>query len=142
QAGSLIIVGIKRPVTGRSGLVEIEGEDYDGQSGATKEDSNDVGVGQSISVTSGSSIFYDNVDFSDAGVNAVQLRVFVAADTTIELHADSATGPQLGKCSVTATGGHWATQMCTLAQTTGVHNLYALFGGAVHVNWMKFQQAA
>ena len=33
--------GVNRPVTGRNALVEIEGEDYDGQSGVTKEDSND-----------------------------------------------------------------------------------------------------
>ena len=46
----------------------IEGEDYDGQSGATKEDSNDTDLGQSIAGNSGSYVFFDNVDFSDAGV--------------------------------------------------------------------------
>ena len=76
----------------------MEGEDYDGQSGATKEDSNDTDLGQSISVTAGGSIFYDNVDFSDAGVNAVKLRVQAAAATNIEFHADTATGTLLGKC--------------------------------------------
>ena len=50
QAGTLLILGVKRPVTGRNAFVEIEGEDYDGQSGATKEDSNDTTtLGQSLS---------------------------------------------------------------------------------------------
>ena len=37
QSASLIILGLKRPVTGRNALVDMEGEDYDGQSGVTKE---------------------------------------------------------------------------------------------------------
>ena len=76
QAGSLIILGLKRPLTGRNAFVEIEGEDYDGQSGMTKEDSGDsTTLGQSLSGAAGGYAFYRNVDFSDAGVNAVQLRV-------------------------------------------------------------------
>lgn len=142
QAGTLLILSTKRPVTGRDGLNTIEGEDYDGQSGATKEDSNDTDVGQSISVTSGGSVFYDVVDFSDDGVNAVQMRVQAASATNIEFHADSATGPLLGKCAVSATGTSWATQSCTLTATTGVHTLYALFGGAAHLNWLLFQSAS
>ena len=55
QAGSLVILGVKRPVTGRNAFVEIEGEDYDGQSAVTKEDSNDsTTLGQSIAGSSGS----------------------------------------------------------------------------------------
>jgi hypothetical protein len=38
-------------LNGRNAPVEIEGEYYDGQSGATKEDSSDTSLGQSISVT-------------------------------------------------------------------------------------------
>ena len=50
---------MKRPVTGRNAFVEIEGEDYDGQSGVTKEDSGDTTtLGQSISGGSGASAFY------------------------------------------------------------------------------------
>jgi MYXO-CTERM domain-containing protein len=141
QAGSLIILGVNRPVTGRNALVEIEGEDYDGQSGATKEDSNDTGVGQSIAVGNGGYLFFNNVDFSDAGVGAVQLRVNAQSATTLQLRADSQTGTLLGTCQVAATGGSWATQTCTLTQTTGVHTLYVVFGGSVRLNYMKFQQA-
>ena len=141
QAGTLLIVSVKRPVTGRDGLGTMEGEDYDGQSGATKEDSNDTDLGQSISVTSGGSIFYDVVDFSDGGVGSVQMRVNTSAATSIEFHADSATGTLLGTCAVAATGGSWATQTCTLTPISGVHTLYAVFGGAAHLNWLLFQAA-
>jgi MYXO-CTERM domain-containing protein len=142
QGASLLILGVNRPVTGRNALVEMEGEDYDGQSGVTKEDSNDsTTLGQSITGGSGGYVFFDNVDFSDAGVGAVALRVNAASATTLELHSDSQTGTLLGKCSVAATGGSWATQSCTLTPITGVHTLYALFGGAARLNYMKFQPA-
>ena len=139
QAGTLLILSVKRPVTGRDGLGTMEGEDYDGQSGATKEDSNDTDLGQSISVSSGGSIFYDVVDFSDAGVGSVQMRVNASAATNLELHADSATGTLLGKCAVSATSGAWATQSCTLTPTSGVHTLYVVFDGAARLNWLLFQ---
>ncbi len=142
QAGTLLILSVKRPVTGRDGLGTMEGEDYDGQSGATKEDSNDTDLGQSISVTSGGSIFYDVVDFSDAGVGSVQMRVNASAATSLEFHADSQTGTLLGKCAVAATGSAWATQSCTLTPTSGVHTLYVVFDGAARLNWLLFQAAS
>jgi xylan 1,4-beta-xylosidase len=138
QAGTLLILGVNRPVTGRNALVEIEGEDYDGQTSGTKEDSNDTGQGQSISIAAGGSLFFNNVDFSDAGVGSVQLRVNAAAATTLTLRADSATGTAIGTCSVAATSSAWQTQTCTLTQTTGVHTLYVSSAGAVRLNWMKF----
>jgi len=136
QAGSLLILGVNRPVTGRNALVTMEGEDYDGQSNATKEDSNDVDVGQSITGGSGAAIFYDDVDFSDGGVGSVQLRASATAATNLELHADSQTGTLLGKCAVPA--GSWATQTCALTPLSGVHTLYVVFDGAAHLNWLKF----
>ena len=133
---------MKRPVTGRDGLGTIEGEDYDGQSGATKEDSNDTDLGQSISVTSGGSIFYDVVDFSDAGVGSVQMRVNASAATNLDLHADSADRHAARQVRGRATSGAWATQSCTLTPTSGVHTLYVVFGGAARLNWLLFQRAS
>ena len=66
QAGSLLVVGLKRPLIGRNAFVEIEGEDYDGQSGTTKQSSDDTTAGQSIAGDSGSYVYFENVDFSDA----------------------------------------------------------------------------
>jgi MYXO-CTERM domain-containing protein len=136
------LLSLKRPVTGRDGLADIEAEDYDGQSGATKEDSKDTSMGQSIAATAaGSYVFYDKVDLSDGGVNKVDLRVNAQAATTLELHADTQAGTLIGKCDITATAGSWATQSCTLTKTTGVHAVYAVFGGAMRLNSLKFQPA-
>jgi len=139
QGSAMILLSLKRPVTGRDGLADIEGEDYDGQSGVTKEESKDTSMGQSIAATADSYVFYDNVDFSDAGADKVDLRVNAQAATTVELHADTQTGTLIGKCNVTATAGSWATQSCAITKTTGVHTVYAVFGGALRLNSLKFQ---
>jgi xylan 1,4-beta-xylosidase len=142
QGASLIILGTKRPLTGRNALLPIEGEDFDGQSGATKEDSSDTSLGQSISVTANGSVYFEDVDYTDAGVDTVDLRVKTAAATTVELHADTAAGTLLGSCAVASTSNMWATQSCKLSQpATGVAKLYVVFGGAAHLNWLKFSGA-
>ena len=142
QGAAMILLGLKRPVTGRDGLSDIEGEDYDGQSGVTKEESKDTSMGQSIAATASSSIFFNNVDFSDAGADKVELRVNAQAATTLELHADTLTGTLIGKCDITATSGSWATQSCALTKTTGVHTVYAVFAGALRLNSLKFKSVA
>lgn len=134
----LVTIGKSRPVIGRNAFVRIEGEDYDGQSGATREDSNDVSMGQAIVANGQSYVFYDNVDLSDAGVASVQLRVNAASATTLQLHEDSPTGTLLGTCAVAATGGSYATQTCTVSPAAGVHTLYLVFGGTLHLNWFVF----
>jgi len=139
QAGSLLVVGLKRPLIGRNAFVEIEGEDYDGQSGAMKESSNDTTAGQSIAGDAGSYVYFENVDFSDSSASAVELRVAAPSDTTLELRGDSETGPLLGACALTATGGAWATQMCQLTETSGLGRVFVSFGGAARLNWLKFQ---
>ena len=140
QAGSLVILGVKRPVTGRNAFVEIEAEDYDGQSGMTKQDSGDsTTLGQSITGSSGANAFFLNTDFSDTGVGAVQLRVNTSAATTLELRADSQTGTLLGTCQIPSTSAAWATQTCNLTSTSGVHTLYVNFGGSIRLNHLKFQ---
>jgi xylan 1,4-beta-xylosidase len=140
QSASMIILGLKRPVTGRNALVDMEGEDYDGQSGITKEDCSDTSMGQSITGNGGAYIFYDDVDFSDDGVDSVELRVNAQTATTLELHADTQTGTAIGSCAIPATNG-WATQTCELTPIAGVHTVYAVFGGAMHLNSMKFLPA-
>jgi len=141
QAGSLLVLGLKRPLIGRNAFVEIEGEDYDGQSGATKESSNDATAGQSIAGDAGSYVYFENVDFNDSSAAAVELRVAAQSDTTLELRGDSETGPLLGSCALTATAGAWATQTCQLTETSGVGRVFISFGGAARLNWLKFQPA-
>jgi xylan 1,4-beta-xylosidase len=139
QAGSLLTVGLKRPLIGRNAFVEIEGEDHDGQAGAIKESSNDTTAGQSIAGNGGSYVYFENVDFSDASASAVQLRVAAQSDTTLQLRGEAQNGPLLGTCAVSATSGAWATQTCQLTRTSGVGRVFVSFGGAARLNWLKFQ---
>jgi MYXO-CTERM domain-containing protein len=143
QSGLLLIVSTKRPLMGRDALVEIEGEDFDGQDKTKKEDSGDDTLGQSISVDANGYVYFENVDYTDDGVSNVQLRVKTASDTSIELHADAQDGKLLGKCAVTSTSNAWATQTCDISPSvSGVSKLYVVFGGAAHLNWLKFQGSA
>ncbi len=141
QGAAMIILGLKRPVTGRNALVDMEGEDYDGQSGVTKDDCSDESLGQSISASSGGYIYYNSVDFTDTGVGSVELRVNAQSATSLELRAGSEDGDLLGTCSIAATNGSWATQTCELTPTTGVHDVYANFQGAMELNSLKFVAA-
>jgi len=139
QGAAMIVIGSNRPLTGRDAKVEIEGEDYDGQSGASKEESGDTSMGQSISVAANGWVYFENVDCSDQGVESVDLRVKTAADTSVELRSDSETGTLLGKCALSSTSNAWATQTCKLSSpVTGVTKLYVRFAGAAHLNWLKF----
>jgi xylan 1,4-beta-xylosidase len=142
QAASMILVGLQRPRIGRDAFTELEAEDYDGQSGVTREDGNDTGLGQSVSVERGSSLFFDPVDFSDTGAVAVQLRVKTEGDVALDLRATSPSGPLLGQCVVNGTGGGWVTRTCKLTRIPeGVGALHLVFGGRMHVNWLRFDRA-
>jgi xylan 1,4-beta-xylosidase len=142
QSGTLLVLGLERPVTGRDGLAPIEGEDYDGQVGALKLDSDDDDLGQMAAIAGAGELLYDAVDFGDAGVEAVDLRVQAPGGGTVELHADERGGPLLGTCALEATPARtWATVSCPLAHTSGVHALSLAFAGAVNLNWLQFQRA-
>lgn len=138
QSGTLLVIGRARPLMGRDARAPIEGEDHDGQAWASKIDSADVDLGQAAAVAAGGSLFYDVVDFGDAGADSVQLRVQAPASTTVELRADDAAGPLLASCALGATGRSWTTQSCALHHTSGVHTLYLLFAGAANLNWFQF----
>ncbi len=129
---------------GRDAFLPIEGEDYDGQSGASRIDCDDADLGQTAAVTGGGSVFYDVVDFGEAGAHGVQLRVQAPTATTVALYAGPASGPPggtsvaIGNCAISATGRAWATQSCRLTHTTDVHTLYLVFAGAANLNWLQF----
>ena len=140
QGATLIVLGTKRPLTGRNALQEIEGEDYDGQVGASKEDSSDTDLGQAIRVNGSGYVYFDNVDYTDDGVGTVKLRVKTGNDTRLELRADCETGALLGSCNVSSTANVWATQTCPLYRIVkGVSRLYLGFGDPTRLNWLKFE---
>jgi beta-xylosidase len=137
QSGTLVVLGLQRPVIGRDAFVPIEGEDYDGQSQAARMDCDDADLGQMAAAAGGGSVFYDVVDFGDAGVDSVQLRVQAQTATTVELQAEDAP---IGTCAIEATATRWTTETCRLTHTTGVHTLTLRFTGAANLNWLRFQR--
>ncbi len=140
QSGTLLVLGLKRPLMGRDALAPIEGEDYDGQAGTSKADCNDVDLGQTSVVAAGGSVFYDVVDFSDAGVDSVQLRVQTKGDTSVDLFIDAPNGTTKGTCAIPSSGGAWETVTCAVAHTSGVHDLYLRFAGGANLNWLRFSR--
>ncbi len=81
---------------------------------------------------------YKNVDLTN--VSSVDARVANGgSSTSIELHADSATGPLLGAVSANVTGGWqtWTTNSASIAGATGVHDLYVVFKGSANLNWVQ-----
>jgi xylan 1,4-beta-xylosidase len=140
QSGTLLVLGVNRPLMGRDALTPIEGEDWDGQSAASRIDCDDVDLGQMAALAAGGSAFYDVVDFSDAGVDSVQLRVQAPQATTVELRLDAPDGPSIGTCAIAPNGSGWATASCPVTHTTGVHDLHLSSGGAVNVNWLQFSR--
>ncbi|MDI1460984.1 family 43 glycosylhydrolase [Catellatospora sp. KI3] len=66
----------------------------------------------------------------------------------IELRLDSLTGPVVGTCAVSATGGYqtWTTVSCGVSGATGTRDLYLRFtgagGGLFNLNWWQFNPTA
>ena len=83
------------------------------------------------SINNGDYIKVRSVDFG-SGVTSFAARVASSGNGgTIELHIDSRTGPMIGSCAVTGTGGNqtWMTSTCTASGATGVHDLFLKFTG-------------
>ncbi|MFC5663818.1 glycoside hydrolase family 43 protein [Kitasatospora misakiensis] len=81
------------------------------------------------------------------GTGARSFTARVASGTSggrIELHLDSTTGPTVGTCTVSGTGGwqSWSTVSCPVTGATGTHDLYLRFAGGsgylFNMNWWQF----
>ncbi len=81
------------------------------------------------------------------GTGASSFTARVASSTSggrVELHLDSATGPTVGTCTVSGTGGWqtWSTVSCPVTGATGTHDLYLRFAGGsgylFNMNWWQF----
>ncbi|MEU4729751.1 family 43 glycosylhydrolase [Streptomyces sp. NPDC023588] len=81
------------------------------------------------------------------GTGAGSFTARVASNTSggrVELHLDSATGPTVGTCTVSGTGGWqtWSTVSCPVTGATGTHDLYLRFAGGsgylFNMNWWQF----
>ncbi|MCX5380193.1 family 43 glycosylhydrolase [Streptomyces sp. NBC_00091] len=81
------------------------------------------------------------------GTGAGSFTARMASNTSggrVELHLDSATGPTVGTCMVSGTGGWqtWSTVSCPVTGATGTHDLYLRFAGGsgylFNMNWWQF----
>jgi autotransporter-associated beta strand protein len=136
----------------RSAYSQIEANTHDTQSSTQaggvqletcSEGGQDVG-----SIQNGSYLIYRNINF---GTNAASFNVRVASATSggnIELHLGSLTGPEVGACAVTNTGGGqtWVTQSCPISGAAGTNDLYLKFTGGIGylfaVEWWQFNSGS
>ena len=134
------ISGVPEPISAYS---QIEAEAYNMQSGTQTESCSEGGQNVGF-IENGDYLVFRLVDF-DSGAAFFNARV--ASNTSggnIELHLDSLTGPQIGTCTITNTGGWqtWTTVSCPVSGATGIHDLYLKFTGGsgylFNVNWWQF----
>jgi len=126
----------------RSAYLRIEAEDYDTQSNTQTESSSEGGQNVGY-IENGSYLVFNNIDFG----GAITFHARVASNASggnIELYLDSLTGPQIGTCAVSNTGGWqtWTTRSCPVSGAAGPHDLYLKFTGGggylFNVNWFQF----
>jgi hypothetical protein len=68
-----------------------------------------------------------------------------ATGGTIQVRLDSTTGPLVGTCTVSPTGGwqNWVTDSCTISGAGGFHNVYLVYTGGTgntlfNIEWFTF----
>ncbi|MEV8567770.1 PQQ-dependent sugar dehydrogenase [Streptomyces sp. NPDC051322] len=106
-----------------------QAEFYRSQSGVqTSADANAQGAEAVTSINNGDWIEFDPYDLQ--GVSAIDFRAASAGSGgTIEVHADSPTGPLLGSAAVGATSGAYTTVTAPVKDPGGTHELYMVFTG-------------
>ncbi|MGR4880643.1 family 43 glycosylhydrolase [Streptomyces sp. LARHCF249] len=123
--------------------VRQEAESIAWGSGIETEPSSEGGMNTSW-IENGDYIKVKGVAF---GTGAGSFTARVASNTSggrVELHLDSATGPTVGTCTVSGTGGWqtWSTASCPVTGATGTHDLYLRFAGGsgylFNMNWWQF----
>ncbi|WFR60152.1 carbohydrate-binding protein [Anaerocolumna sp. AGMB13025] len=127
----------------KSAFTQIEAESYDNQSGTQTETCNEGG--QNIGyIENGDYAIYNNVDFGNGAVSFQARAASATSGGKIEIRLDSLTGPLVGTCAITGTGGWqtWAAATCSVSGVSGKHDLYLKFTGGsgylFNLNWFKF----
>ncbi len=97
------------------------------------------------SIDDGDHIKVEGVDFA-AGATSFEAGVASATDGgNLEIHLDSVTGPLVGTCAVSGTGGGqtWVTTTCEVDGAAGVHDLFFVFTGdgenLLNFDWWRFE---
>lgn len=126
--------------------VQIEAENYSGQSGIQTEPCGEGGLNVGY-IENGDYTVYNGIDFT--GKTGFAARV--ASNTgggSLEVRLDSLNGPLVCTIAVSGTGGwqNWTTKTAGISGVTGVHNMYLKFTGGTgflfNVNWVKLTYPA
>ena len=117
----------------------VEAETTNAQNGIETEPCSAGGMNVTSSAQS-AWIRVRGVDFGSTGAKSFSASVAATAAGAIEIHADSASGPVIGKCDVPATGGAqtWATTTCDVTAATGVKDLVFAFQGSLGFDYWQF----
>ncbi len=92
----------------------------------------------------GSYIKVSGVDFGEGADKFTASVASASNGGNIEIHLDSKTGPVVGLCRVSGTGGwqSWEEVSCDVSGANGEHDLYFVFKGSdtylLNVDWWKF----
>ena len=91
----------------------------------------------------GSYSAYSNVDLNGATSFSARAANPNSAGT-IKIRLDSPTGPLIGICPVSVTGGFqtWATNTCDLTDATGTHILYLVYSGGFNIEWFSLSNSS
>jgi len=127
----------------------IEAESYTSMSGVNTQATTDNGGGVNVGwIENNDYIAFNNVNF-DTGADQLELRVASAASSaTITARLDSLTGPIIGTCAVSNTGGwqNWVTNSCAISGASGIHPVYLVFTGGsgylLNINFLRFTRSA
>ena len=118
----------------------IEAEDYDVQSGIDVESCSEGGQDVAY-IENGDYIGFKNVNFG-RGADSIDLRVASNGNgNSVEVHLGSPEGELIGSMDIISTGGwqNWATQKCSIDNTSGVNDVYLVFKGGsgylYNINW-------
>ncbi len=126
----------------------VQAESFNAQSGAQVEDTADTGGGKNIGwLAAGDWASYPGVVLGSSGSLTASLRMASANTTggTVELHADSTTGPLISSWAITSTGG-WQTWVTRTAgptsAPTGTHTVFLTLRSPqaadfVNINWFS-----
>ncbi|WP_052503949.1 carbohydrate-binding protein [Micromonospora haikouensis] len=96
------------------------------------------------SINNGDYIKVKGVAFGTGAASFTARTASAASGGTIELRLDSATGPLVGNCRVSGTGGWqtWANTSCAVTGATGTRDLYLRFTGGsgdlFNLDWWQF----
>ena len=130
-------------LAGYDGGARIEAENYSETGGVEKKECNEGGF--QVSMNSGDSLVFNNIDFGDQNTAVLKLRVASAStDGSIEVYAK--TGELLGSVQLSNPGGldNWQTFTNQIQSLSGKVDIYLKYSGidthTIQLNWLEFTE--